>query len=89
MNITEQEILDAIEQANARQPMPMPDGVFSSEELADSLGWGILRARRAIALLIEAGRVERVKVDRRSVLTGTVSKRFAYRLLHTNGDGSG
>ena len=76
MNITESEVLEAI-----RVAMPTERGVedaFSSEDLREQMGWGILKARRVLRLLVRSGKVEAVPMVR-PTMAGYARQTVGYR----------
>ena len=77
MKITESELLEAL-RASVEREAPNDDGSFTSREVADLMGWGRAKARRAIRALLRAGEIETMQTYRENI-QGRVAPTIAWR----------
>ena len=84
VTVTQSELIAAL-QAAMEQPDD-PEGAVTTAELAEQLGWHVVKVRDELGKLDRAGRLECVKVIRRDI-TGRVGNRPAYRLVKAIEDG--
>jgi hypothetical protein len=83
MNISQNEILEALQEA-FRRAGPDDDRAVTSTELATALGMGGDRVRQGIKLLIREGVVEPV-TTRRLNMTGCYQRVYGYRWIEKKG----
>lgn len=79
MNITADEILDALKQA--MQPAPGAPGEFSAKELREKMDWGEERARKAMGRLIADGVIACAGKAHRPSMDGITRWVPVYRLV--------
>ena len=79
MNITETELLDAIQEAT-KQASARPDGALTVAEMSDSMGLSRGAVRNRVVPLVRSGRMECVWVMVTDI-TGRFQRLPAYRLI--------
>jgi hypothetical protein len=77
MIVTTNELLDELRQAAAARGVA--EG-FSSEELREELGWGILKSRRVLKRLVNEGRVVNVPIVR-TTMAGYERTTIGYKFV--------
>lgn len=76
--ITESELLEAL--LDATGPQPCPEDAYTSAELKQLTGWGIVKTREVIRHMVKTGKLEHVKVYRQTV-NEIMWPSSAYRLI--------